>query len=172
MASDPLRLTGWKLWFRWRGRIGREWFWLGHILAGLLGGGAAGAAFALSQQRMEYLAGAGVLALITVYAIVSVVIKRLHDRGRSGWWIILCYVMPIALAAAAPQLKRMTPEYWWIGSVIAGLVGLWALIDLGFRRGTNGPNRYGEASMDEPPLEPKIKPPPPRSEAERETAAP
>jgi uncharacterized membrane protein YhaH (DUF805 family) len=164
MASDPVRLTWWKLWFRWRGRIGREWFWLGFIMAALIGGGATGAAFAASQQHTEYLAGAVALALITLHAVFSVIIKRLHDRNRSGWWIILYCLVPVALAAATPQLKLISSEFWWIGAVVAGLIGLWTLIELGFLRGKSGANRYGEAAMDEPLLEPKIKPPPVRSE--------
>ena len=170
MASDPLRLTWWKLWFRWRGRIGREWFWLGLIMAALIGGGATGAAFAFSQQRVEYMAGAGVLALITLYAVLSVIVKRLHDRKKSILWLLPYFAVPIGIAAANPQLKQFSPDYAWIAPAIAGLIGLWVLIELGFLRGKN-PNRYGEAAMDEPPLEPKIKPPPARNETQGETAS-
>ena len=170
MASDPLRLTWWKLWFRWRGRIGREWFWLGLIMVALIGGGAAGAVFALSQQRMEYLAGTGALGLITLYTLLSVIVKRLHDRNKSILWLLPYGVVPIGIAAVSPQLKQLSPDYAWVASVIAGLIGLWALIELGFLRG-KGPNRYGEAAMDEPPLEPKVKPPPARSDAQIEKPA-
>jgi uncharacterized membrane protein YhaH (DUF805 family) len=159
MTSDPLRLTWWKLWFRWRGRIGREWFWLGLVMAALVGGGATGAAFAVSQQRMEYLAGAGVLGLITLWAVLSVVVKRLHDRRKSALWLVPYLALPIGIAAATPQLKQLIPDHAWIGQAIAALIGLWVLIELGFLRGKSGPNRYGEAIMDEPLLEPKMKPP-------------
>jgi uncharacterized membrane protein YhaH (DUF805 family) len=157
MAADPFKLTWWKLWFRWRGRIGREWYWLGNIMLALVGGGATGAAFALSQQRIEYMAGAGVLALITAHSALAIAIKRLHDRNRSGWWIILYYLVPIGLAGLGPQLAQFLPDYPWIGSAVAGVIGLWTLIDLGFRRGTNGPNRHGEQAMDEPPIELPVK---------------
>ena len=160
MASDPLRLTWWKLWFRWRGRIGREWFWLGALMVIIIGGAASGAAFAFAQQRIPYLAGAGLLALIAVYALLSVIVKRLHDRGKSILWLIPYCAVPIAIAAAGPQLKQFIPDHAWIAQAVAALIGLWVLIELGFLRGTRGPNRFGEDIMDEPPLEPATRPPP------------
>ena len=47
-----------------------------------------------------------------------VYIKRFHDRDKSGWWVLL----------------NLVPVIGW----------LWALIDNGFLRGTDGPNRFGE----------------------------
>ncbi|MGE3832366.1 MAG: DUF805 domain-containing protein [Parvibaculaceae bacterium] len=163
MASDPLRLTWWKLWFRWRGRIGREWFWLGSFMVLVIAGAGSGAAFALAKQRVEYMAGGGVLALIGVYALLSIFIKRLHDRNKSLLWILPYCVLPIGLAAAIPQLKQLSPEYWWIAAAVASVIGLWALIELGFLR-SKGPNRYGEKAMDEPAIEPPTRPPPAKSE--------
>ena len=48
---------------------------------------------------------------------LAVGIKRCHDRNRSGWFLLIGLI-PI------------------IGSI-------WLLIELGFLRGTIGPNRYG-----------------------------
>ena len=44
-------------------------------------------------------------------------IKRAHDRGKSGWWILITLIP------------------------IAGFI--WWLIDLGIFEGQKGPNKYG-----------------------------
>ena len=62
----------------------------------------------------------GLLALFALLGILwlnlSVAAKRWHDRGKSGWWMLIGLV-PI--------------------------IGLWAIIEPGFLRGTEGPNRFG-----------------------------
>jgi uncharacterized membrane protein YhaH (DUF805 family) len=87
-------------------------------------------------------------AIILAFFIVSWVsalaigIKRLHDRGRSGWWILLFYFGPGVLAAAQNSAENGT-----LASLILGLgafaVSIWALVELGFLRGTRGPNQFG-----------------------------
>lgn len=61
----------------------------------------------------------------------SVAVKRLHDRGKSAWWLLL----------------------WWVLSAIGGaitfgiaalVVWIWAIVELGFLEGNPFPNRYGE----------------------------
>ena len=44
-------------------------------------------------------------------------VKRWHDRGKSGWWVLIALIP---------------------------LVGpIWAIIETGFLPGTSGPNEYG-----------------------------
>jgi uncharacterized membrane protein YhaH (DUF805 family) len=164
MAGDPLRLTWWKLWFRWRGRIGREWFWLGYIMIAIIGGAANAAVFVLKPPGIAAIAASALVGLLTLYTFLSVAIKRLHDRGKSGWWIILYYFVPGGFIGPAEKLRVLFPEWWWISPAIGGLIFLWALIELGFLRG-KGPNRYGEGAMDEPAIEPPTRPPPVKSES-------
>lgn len=58
------------------------------------------------------------LLLIPFYLVgLAVAVKRCHDRDKSGWWLLLGLV-PV------------------IGPIVL-------LVELGFRRGTPGPNRYG-----------------------------
>src|SRR5690242_13236538 len=91
----------------------------------------------------------GVLSLIIfVFVIVSWVsalaigVKRLHDRDRSGWWIVLFYFGPALLQAAQNSAESGT-----LASILLGLgafaVSIWALVEFGFLRGTRGPNRFG-----------------------------
>ena len=58
----------------------------------------------------------GYIALIWVSFALP--IKRWHDRDKSGWWILITFI-PI------------------IGAV-------WAFVENGCLRGTEGPNRYGD----------------------------
>ncbi len=60
---------------------------------------------------------AGIWPLVTIVPSIMVQVRRCHDRGRSGWFI-LCSLIPVA----GP---------------------IWVLVELGFLRGTEGPNRFG-----------------------------
>lgn len=64
-----------------------------------------------------------ILILITIWPSLAIYAKRWHDRDKSGWWTLIGLV-PI------------------IG-------GLWMLIELGFLRGTEGPNRFGPDPIGE-----------------------
>jgi uncharacterized membrane protein YhaH (DUF805 family) len=67
------------------------------------------------------------------YCGACVLSKRLHDRGRSGWWAALVLV---AVVAVWPH-----PESFW--DFFFTLVLLWALVDLAIMPGEAGTNRYG-----------------------------
>jgi uncharacterized membrane protein YhaH (DUF805 family) len=56
------------------------------------------------------------MIVATLCAATTVAVKRLHDRNRSGWFLWL-YFVPI--------------------------VGVIVLLEIGFLRGTRGPNRFG-----------------------------
>ena len=59
----------------------------------------------------------GIFALVALIPTVIVYIKRFHDRDKSGWWVLVTLI-PI------------------IGAI-------WILVELGFLKGTPGPNRFG-----------------------------
>jgi uncharacterized membrane protein YhaH (DUF805 family) len=67
------------------------------------------------------------------YCGVCVLSKRLHDRGRSGWWAALVLA---AIVAVWPH-----PESFW--DFFFTLVLIWALVDLAVMPGEAGTNRYG-----------------------------
>lgn len=74
---------------------------------------------------------------ITVSAI-AVAIKRLHDRDKSGWWVLLFYVLP----GVIPNIGRYT-GLDLVFQLASLALSIWALVELGFLRGTSGGNRYG-----------------------------
>jgi uncharacterized membrane protein YhaH (DUF805 family) len=90
----------------------------------------------------------GVVYLVLLIVGILVGIKRLHDRDKSGWWLLVFYLVPMILSWVSAILSRNG-----IGALfaLASLTfSIWALVELGCRRGTVGPNRYGED-----PLEPR-----------------
>jgi uncharacterized membrane protein YhaH (DUF805 family) len=77
-------------------------------------------------------------------------LKRLHDRNKSAWWLALFYAAPFLLHSGAYAVGADHALYF---SALAALINLWALIELGFLRGSLGPNRFGDdpAGVELPP---------------------
>lgn len=98
----------------YQGRISRQPFWM-YILAVI-------AATILTGIVDGVLGTKGVFGLILnlalIYPGICVQIKRWHDRGKSGWWVLI----------------NLIPVIGWI----------WALVECGFMAGTPGSNPYGE----------------------------
>ena len=130
--------------FSFNGRINRGKFWWGYLVATLISLAIMGvASYLLPWDQMMVLgpdgapvldeAGApqmnfenvswgpailfGVGLLMSMVMGFALMIKRCHDRGKSGWW----------------SLIAMIP--------IVG--GIWLIIDLGIMEGDEGPNQYG-----------------------------
>jgi uncharacterized membrane protein YhaH (DUF805 family) len=89
------------------------------------------------------------LLIISWISALALGIKRLHDRDRSGWWILLLFLGPPVLGAAQASTDG------GFASLVLGLgafaISIWMLVELGFLRGTNGPNRFGPD-----PLKPEV----------------
>jgi uncharacterized membrane protein YhaH (DUF805 family) len=100
-------------WFRFSGRISRSSFWLGHELpmAGIVLFSAIVDALLKAQGVIT-----GILVVLLIWPGVASRVKRAHDRGRSGWFVLLG-VVPI--------------------------VAIWPAIEIAFLRGDVGPNRFG-----------------------------
>jgi len=68
-----------------------------------------------------------------VYPGVCILSKRLHDRGRSGWWAALVL---FSVVAVWPH-----PEGFFDFAFF--LVLIWAAVELAILPGEQGANRYG-----------------------------
>ena len=62
-----------------------------------------------------------------------VVSKRLHDRGRSGWWAALV-LLGIILIWRAPSAARL---------ILALPIIVWSVVELALLAGEQGANRFG-----------------------------
>ncbi len=129
--------------FNFEGRINRAKFWLAafiwyatvfsfmtiflFVVAGILRASGNDLHF-VSTKTMHpafYLLGFPLLVII-VWLFAATAFKRLHDRGKSGWWLAPFFI--------APGLLNKLSD--WLDNV-------WCFIELFCLRGTKGPNRFG-----------------------------
>ncbi|MBL8324607.1 MAG: DUF805 domain-containing protein [Rubrivivax sp.] len=110
----------WRMLLSARGRISRRRFWtwgvgallgLGLVLHGLLA--VAGVRSSMAEH---------VVNVVLAWPAVVISIKRWHDTGRPGTWVLVALV----------------PVVGWLGLLLAN----------GALRGTPGPNRFGPAPLE------------------------
>ena len=101
------------------GRINRKPFWLSIVVLIAIGIVASILDLILGTFSAESGIGiiGGIVSLIMIYPSLALYAKRWHDRGKSGWWSLIIFI-PL------------------IGAI-------WILVELGFLRGNEGPNNYG-----------------------------
>jgi len=131
-------MKGWEqplkwVWFSFSGRLNRKAYWLkGVVLMSIIGFGVQ-----IFGVFVGMVAGAsalggilGISALLIVilpllvfnfWVSLAISVKRAHDLGHSGWWLLL-FLVPI--------------------------YNLWIAIKVAFFRGTPGPNDYGPDPID------------------------
>ncbi len=111
--------------FTSRGRLNRARFWLGHIYLAIANAivfslfGAYDSA--VDEPNSIIIALLAILCIVVViaslYSAICLGIKRYHDRGKPGAWVLIQFVPAIG--------------------------GLWYWIEAGCLRGESGPNAYG-----------------------------
>lgn len=107
-----------ELFFTYEGRLNRKRYFLRGLVIGLVG------AVLIYLMTVAAVSTENVLvafADFVIYAIIAVSsfmlsIRRLHDMGKPGWWVLILFVPVVG--------------------VILSLVML-------FKKGTEGPNEYG-----------------------------
>jgi len=77
-----------------------------------------------------------------IASCLAVSVRRLHDRDRSAWWLLLYLLAPLTLQTIA-AFNDLDAALTVMLNVLAGAITIWALVDLGCLRGTWGTNRYG-----------------------------
>src|SRR5713101_511566 len=101
------------LFFSLRGRIGRHDLWLHFALPFVLCVATVGTLVPPLIFDKAML----VLFPVSLWPNIAVGIKRCHDRNRHGWFLLISFIPFLGI--------------------------IWLLIELGFLRGTIGPNRFG-----------------------------
>jgi uncharacterized membrane protein YhaH (DUF805 family) len=80
---------------------------------------------------------------------IFVCAPRLHDLGRSGWWIVFLVICESAAAIAImtwlPQMGISARAATGLGALAALVVLYLPAIILLFISGQRGPNRFGDA---------------------------
>lgn len=92
------------------------------------------------------------LDLLTLLLAVAVNVRRIHDLGYSGWWLLGSYLAGMSLVFFSLLLyeteanKTMVVAVGIFGSLM--IMGL--IVWLGFFRGTVGPNPFGSDPTSPP----------------------
>jgi uncharacterized membrane protein YhaH (DUF805 family) len=133
-----------------RGRLRRRDFWIGLILLLLveivLSSAFAGVMRPTGATQLE-LAALWLALAILVWGSAALIVKRLHDRDKSALWYplfglapVLAYQLGVVFSSnISNELSRAQLGFWLLGL----LLWIWALVELGFMKGTQGPNRFG-----------------------------
>ena len=117
--SNPLQLTTIQVLFSFKGRIGRYTYWTYSIITYLI---------CLAISLVFYFNTSEILTpfletlistvlFIYMWSTLAVIIKRLHDRNKSGWFIFIILIPLIGL--------------------------LWLHLEIGFLAGCKNCNNYG-----------------------------
>jgi uncharacterized membrane protein YhaH (DUF805 family) len=109
--------------FSFEGRINRKPYWK-CVCAALFADMAVSLATFPFDEYVQGAAQVGVLAALA-WPMLALQAKRWHDRGKSGWWLLINLIPYIGVA--------------------------WVLIECGMLRGTPGANRFGSDPLGESP---------------------
>jgi uncharacterized membrane protein YhaH (DUF805 family) len=120
-----------------RGRIGRAQWWLRMLVVVAAIAAMLAIAFLSSQPLLAI-----PFILFVFVSVYALAVKRLHDRNKSGGWALVFIFIPGVLDRVTDRLTEDTP-LWWVLVLIGSVLTIWGLIELGFRRGTDGDNEYG-----------------------------
>jgi uncharacterized membrane protein YhaH (DUF805 family) len=138
--------------FAFQGRIGRGHYWLlsALYLLALVVGLVALAGFGILVNARP--GDASTLVAVPIgmvfmlgmsVAIAGAGVRRLHDRGKSGFWLALYYGLP---------LWTLNHAYFDLAGFIYLAIGLgmviWTVIDLGVLPGDPGSNGFGSSPLN------------------------
>lgn len=141
--------------FGFKGRVNRARYWLFLglfllIVILFLATTALGPMMALSTASMVPMMLLGsvfsLAFLAALFSYFAVAIKRLHDRNRRGWWLLLFIILPALLNALAQTISEANLAA--IGAaqgleILALPFAIWGFVELACLKGTRGPNRFG-----------------------------
>jgi uncharacterized membrane protein YhaH (DUF805 family) len=100
---------------------------------------AAWRALSFAKLPMVLVKAIGIVLLLWIFIATS--IKRLHDRDKSGWWMMPFFAVP----GLYDHFSDLFPGSYF--ALIAGAIMLvlmiWGFVELYFLRGTKWTNRYG-----------------------------
>jgi uncharacterized membrane protein YhaH (DUF805 family) len=128
------------------GRINRARFWLGTVILAVVSFAATYLIVLLIGVSQGAVALSAAVAFALAYPSYAVMAKRFQDRGKPGWLALIGLVPVYAtnLLYTFEVFDTLDPSPLAQGiDVVISLILLWFLVELGFLKGTQGPNRYG-----------------------------
>jgi uncharacterized membrane protein YhaH (DUF805 family) len=124
------------------GRIGRQTFWIGGII--LL---VAELIFYFIAEQIQGERLSAIVDLAFTYPEFALALKRAHDRDLPIWLLFIFFgasaVLDLLTVLGFAGTDE-TPSMLSLAIVVPyGVFFIALLVELGFRRGTVGPNQYG-----------------------------
>ena len=133
------------LFFDFDGRANRRKFWIAVLVIVAVKVVLAILDYATDQSRIVQALNS-MLNIVMLIVAIAVGVKRLHDRNKSGWYLLLFYFVPGVLVTICYEFRlfgedtSIIPTVLWL---LAFAVGVWTLVEMGCLRGTVGVNQYG-----------------------------
>jgi uncharacterized membrane protein YhaH (DUF805 family) len=150
------------------GRINRAKWWLWSIIlavAGFILYMILAAVFGVSAALMDPAQMASamrtmaiiqiILIVILAYPTTALMIKRLNDRDRPSYFAYIFWAPTVLMLLGGLTGLTMTTVdvggtavptqsgLGWVLTIASLAIGIWALIELGILKGTDGPNQHG-----------------------------
>lgn len=155
------------------GRIGRQQWWLGTIaifvvvlilylvvlpilgLSMMPGFDPAAGPDAIMGIMRRVAISQLVMTAILAFPATALMKKRLNDRDRPSWFVYLFWAPTvISILLGLTGLAYTTTDVGgvmmpspsslgWIVNLAGFVIGIWALVELGFLKGTSGQNQHG-----------------------------
>jgi uncharacterized membrane protein YhaH (DUF805 family) len=94
--------------------------------------------------------------VIGIWFLAATTIKRLHDRNKSGWWIVPFCVAPSLLYTLLWLDVPLTVAL--IVSALGFGLALWGFVELFCLKGSGGPNRFGPNPLPKKQAKPRGEP--------------
>jgi uncharacterized membrane protein YhaH (DUF805 family) len=135
--------------FTYDGRINRAKFWIAVLAFVVI---SIVIVMLLFIPVLGWIAAAlGYIAMLVAGVMVG--IKRLHDRDKTGWWMLLFVGVPVVLGGVTAGMNFYLDEDVSTGGTLLSMLSLaisiWAFVELGCLRGTDGPNAYGPDPLNQ-----------------------
>jgi uncharacterized membrane protein YhaH (DUF805 family) len=145
------------LYTSFEGRINRKPFWIASLI--MLAVAIVLSLVIVTPLTLMSPGLGGFVALLIwlalLYPVVALGVKRLHDRGKSGQLMAVFLAPGIILQLGdllgitgrvqviGGETVYLPNMLGWLLIVVSIGVAIWALVELGILKGTQGPNAYG-----------------------------
>ena len=141
-----------RLLFSYKGRINRAKYWLGFLIQ--IGISTLVVLVFITINVVSPLLG-GICGLILFAVVIwswfAINTKRLHDRDKSGWFLLVFWGLPLILGTLETVAQQNDNNSLQIICALGETaIGIWMFIELGCLRGTPGTNRFGPDPLGSP----------------------
>jgi uncharacterized membrane protein YhaH (DUF805 family) len=129
------------------GRINRKPFWMAVLVLILVSVVLQFTVMSIAGQTVAL-----IVSLLLLYPNYSLSIKRWHDRNRPDWMLqafyaLLVIIILMQLAGLDRTGTEPTTLFLIVGAVFL-IAAIWLTVELGFLRGTVGPNDHGPDPLE------------------------